>query len=96
MFDGFSARLTSVIQRIDQLALTSIDARLAAALIDMEKSGKTSVTHQELAVELGTAREVVSRHLKTLELEGTVRLGRSRITVLDRSRLQQIVDSGAM
>lgn len=96
VFDGFSARLTSVIHRIDQLALTSINARLAAALIDMEKSGRTSVTHQKLAVELGTAREVVSRHLKALEIEGTVRLGRSRITVLDRARLQKIVDSGAM
>lgn len=96
VFAGFSTRLTSVIQRIDQLALTSINARLAAALIDMEKSGKTNITHQQLAVELGTAREVVSRHLKALEKEGTVRLGRSRVTVLDRERLQKTVDSGAM
>lgn len=96
VFTGFSSRLTSVIHRIEQLALTSIDARLATALLDLEKAGRTQVTHQELAVELGTAREVVSRHLKSMESGGVVRLGRGQIVVLDRERLQEIVDSAAV
>ncbi len=64
--------------------------------VELDKSGETGVTHQKLAVELGTAREVVSRHLKALEIEGTVRLDRSQVTVLDRARLEKIVDSSAM
>ncbi len=87
VFDGFSSRLTNVIQRIEQIVFTSIDARLAAALLRLDDDGNQDVTHQEIAIELGTAREVVSRHLKRFETEGWVRLGRGSIAVTDRARL---------
>jgi CRP/FNR family transcriptional regulator len=87
VFDGFSSRLTNVIRKIEQIAFTAIDTRLAAILLDLGDRGIEKVTHQELAVELGTAREVVSRHLKRFESEGWVCLGRSRITIADRERL---------
>ena len=88
VFDGFSSRLTRVIQRIEDLAFTSIDARLATALLDIDRKGIEAVTHQAIAVELGTAREVVSRHLKRFEDDGLVRLSRGRVAVTDRNRLQ--------
>jgi CRP/FNR family transcriptional regulator len=87
VFDGFASRLTNVIQRIEQIVFTSIDARLAAVLLHYHDNKNTAVTHQDMAVELGTAREVVSRHLKRFEAEGWVRLGRGRFTVTDRHRL---------
>lgn len=90
VFDGFSTRLTNVIRKIEQIAFTAIDTRLAALLLDQEKRGVEKVTHQELAVELGTAREVVSRHLKRFESEGWVRLGRGRITIADRKSLESM------
>ena len=90
VFDGFSSRLTNVVQRIEEITFTSIDARLAAALLQLDDKGETEVTHQQLALELGTAREVVSRHLKRFEAEGWVRLGRGRITVLDSSRIEAL------
>jgi CRP/FNR family transcriptional regulator len=90
VFDGFSTRLTNVIRKIEQIAFTAIDTRLAALLLDQEKRGVEKVTHQELAVELGTAREVVSRHLKRFESEGWVRLGRGRITITDRESLESM------
>ena len=93
VFDGFSKRLTNVIQRIEEVALTPIDTRLAGALLRLDELGGEQVTHQQLAVELGTAREVVSRHLKKLEREGLVELGRGRIRVLERGRLQRLADS---
>lgn len=96
VFDGFSTRLTGVIRRIEQLALTSIDYRLAATLLELQASGATEVTHQQLATELGTAREVVSRHLKALERAGIVQLGRSQVTVLDRPRLQRMIESASL
>ena len=89
VFDGFSKRLTSVIQRIEEVALTPIDTRLAEALMRIEGDGSEQITHQQLAVELGTAREVVSRHLKKFEREGLVELGRGRIRVLDPDQLKR-------
>jgi len=90
VFDGLSTRLANVIHKIEQIAFTSIDARLAAALLALDEQGVANITHQDLAVELGTAREVVSRHLKRFESEGWVQLGRGRVTVADRHRLEGI------
>lgn len=91
VFDGFSNRLTNVIQRIEDIAFTPTDAKLAGALLALHHAGNERVTHQELAVELGTAREVVSRHLKRFEKQGIVRLGRGRIVVLDAEQLKWTV-----
>ena len=82
-----------MINRIEAIALTSIDSRLAAVLLSLHDQGRETVTHQDLAVELGTAREVVSRHLKRMEGRGWLSLGRGRITVLDAGALrQQVID----
>ena len=88
VFDGFSMRLTSVIQKIEHIAFTSIDARLAAVLLELDRKGIQKITHQDIAVELGTAREVVSRHLKRFESHGWVQLGRGKVTLVDRDRIE--------
>ena len=80
----------SFLARIEQLAFVPIDTRLSNALLDFHEKGEDRVTHQELAVELGTAREVVSRRLKRFESEGWIRLSRGRITVSDRRGLRQL------
>ena len=49
-----------------------------------------ATTHAEIAVELGTAREVVSRHLKAFEKRGLVRLGRGTVEILDRPALDRL------
>jgi CRP/FNR family transcriptional regulator len=48
------------------------------------------ITHQDIAVELGTAREVVSRHLKRFESEGWVKLGRGQVSLIDRPRIEAL------
>lgn len=90
VFDGFSSRLTSVIQKIEQIAFTAIDVRLAGVLLELDRKGVEKITHQDIAVELGTAREVVSRHLKRFESEGWVRLGRGRVALIDRPRIEAL------
>ena len=90
VFDGFSQRLARVIGRMEELAFTSIDYRLAKALVDLHEREQTQVTHNELAVELGTAREVVSRHLKKMENRGLIALARGQVTVLDLPELLRI------
>jgi len=90
VFDGFSSRLTSVIQKIEQIAFTAIDVRLAGVLLELDRKGVEKITHQDIAVELGTAREVVSRHLKRFESEGWVRLGRGQVSLVDRPHIEAL------
>ncbi|HYO28108.1 MAG TPA: helix-turn-helix domain-containing protein, partial [Azonexus sp.] len=49
-----------------------------------------NITHQQLADELGSVREIVSRLLKGFAEQGLVSLGREQLTITDRNRLQQI------
>ena len=88
VFDGFARRLSHVIERIEEIAFTSIDSRLAAALLSAATTKR--ITHQQLAVEIGTAREVVSRHLKHFESRGWVGLGRGKVEILDTESLRQL------
>lgn len=96
VFDGFSIRLAKVISRMEELAFTSIDYRLAKVLMGLHERGETQVTHNKLAIELGTAREVVSRHLKQMEKRGLVALARGKITVLDPPALISICHDRSM
>jgi CRP/FNR family transcriptional regulator len=94
VFANLGSRIAEVITRMEELAFQPIERRLAAFLAahaEREPSAPLSATHQEIATELGTAREVVSRHLKRMEVTGVVRLGRSQIEVLDRTALQRII-----
>ena len=50
-------------------------------------------THQQIADELGTAREVVSRQVKRLEQKNWVALGRGQVDILDRAALTQLANS---
>ena len=94
VFDGFATRLKNVITRIEELSFTGIDTRLARVLLDCDARGVKRITHQELSVELGTAREVVSRHLKRFELERWVDLGRGRVSIVDPAGLKKIATLG--
>lgn len=87
-FEAFGARLADLIQRIDMLVFQSIEERLAVTLLDLEKNDIVHATHQELAIDMGTAREVVSRQLKELETAGSIQLGRGKITIVDRGALE--------
>lgn len=89
VFDGLSASLSTVMGRIADVVFGDIDDRLVESLL---RDGTRSIarTHQQLADELGTAREVISRHLKRLEIQGAVRLGRGSIEVLDQAKLRTI------
>ena len=71
VFDGLGQRLADVMQRLELVNFTSIDSRLATALLVRNPgSGQLQITHETLAEEVGTAREVISRHLKKMETKG--------------------------
>lgn len=88
VFEGLSARLAEVLQRLEALVLDDVHDRLAACLLQNAGPGNTvRATHEALATEVGTAREVVSRHLRAMEKEGLIAMRRGRIDILQRERL---------
>jgi CRP/FNR family transcriptional regulator len=93
VFKNFSARLSNIIGRMESVVLNTIDQRISKALLE---SGEETIvkTHHELAYELGTAREVISRHLKTLECDGVINLKRGIIEILNRNALRKIGNLG--
>ena len=82
----FSGRITLLMELVNEVAFNKLDRRLGARLLEL--GPVVSMSHQELAEELGTTREIVSRILESLADAGAVSLGRRRITVVNRERLQ--------
>lgn len=87
VFTSYGERLRDLIALVQEVSRRQVDRRLARLLLQRGRDGVVSASHQEIAVELGTAREVVSRLLKQFEAEGLVRLDRRQILVVDRDRL---------
>ncbi|MBT8048062.1 MAG: Crp/Fnr family transcriptional regulator [Xanthomonadales bacterium] len=88
VFEGLSLRLSEVMMRFEQLVLASVHSRLASFLLqNSNEEGVVEVTHELLAVEIGSAREVVSRHLKTMEHEGLIQTRRGLIRILEPKTL---------
>jgi CRP/FNR family transcriptional regulator len=88
VFQLFSDRLTDLMQLVSAVAFQKLDQRLAALLIT--KQSPIHATHQALADELGSAREMVSRLLKGFSDQGWLLLGREHIEVIDRSSLSRL------
>ena len=88
VFEFLSRRMAHLMTLIDDVAFRRVDQRLASRLLLDHKP--IAATHQMLADELGTTREVVSRTLESFEEEGMLRLGRRRIEVLDRDALARV------
>lgn len=97
VFRSFGERISGLILLVEAVAFGRMDTRLAQRLLERaDGSGALVATHQELAAELGTAREVISRLLKEFERRGWVRLGRGRVTLDDRNALQELAGNGAV
>ncbi|PKO43138.1 MAG: Crp/Fnr family transcriptional regulator [Betaproteobacteria bacterium HGW-Betaproteobacteria-22] len=84
---NYGALISDLIVLLDEVAFRSLDARLAKVLLESDAPYITR-THQQIADELGTAREVVSRQLKRLEQKGLVALGRGQIEITNRQQLK--------
>ncbi|HEY5790255.1 MAG TPA: Crp/Fnr family transcriptional regulator [Gammaproteobacteria bacterium] len=94
VFAVYARRVSDLIMLVEAVAFGRMDLRLAAHLLaHASPAGSLHATHQELAAELGTAREVISRLLKDFEQRALVRLHRGRIELCDRDGLQQLAAS---
>jgi CRP/FNR family transcriptional regulator len=90
VFDAMARRLTSLVDTVDDVAFGRMDTRVSSLLLARSTRHEASVriTHQEIADELGSSREVVSRILEDLQARGLVRLFRGGLEVLQRELLR--------
>lgn len=94
VFAAYSRRLIDLLRVVDDVAFGRIDVRLAERLVVLAGSDKEiSATHQDIASELGTAREVISRVLHDFQKRGLIVQSRGRITLSDKPALRAIAES---
>ena len=89
VFGMYGERLSEVMELVEEVAFRRLDERLAQLLV--HRGPVLEATHQKLADELGSVREIVSRLLRSFEERGWVRLERERITVLDPRALAALL-----
>jgi CRP/FNR family transcriptional regulator len=88
VFHLFAERIADLMQLVEEVAFRKLDQRLANLLLG--KGQVLHLTHQQLADELGSVREMVSRLLKGFAEQGLVRLGREQIEILDPAGLRRL------
>jgi len=81
VFGLLSRRLTTVMELIEEVAFGKMDERVFKYVREKSVDGLLHATHQEIANDLGTSREVVSRLLKDFERQGRMELSRNRIRI---------------
>lgn len=91
IFAAYSRRITDLFQIIEDIAFQRVDIRLAQKLLDLERgTGQIKATHQQLAAELGTAREVISRQLGEFQRRGWIRQSRGSVELVEPDGLERL------
>ena len=89
VFHLFADRISELMQLVEEVAFNQLDQRLAKLLL-ARNTTVIQISHQQLADELGSVREIVSRLLKGFVVQGLVSLGREQLSITDRQGLQKI------
>lgn len=91
VFTLLSERLSNVMEIVEEVAFRRMDIRVANLLLERSKSrNPMSITHQEIAAELGSSREVISRILEDIANQGIIRGLRGSIEILDADLLRNL------
>lgn len=94
-FEALAGRIVDVLARLEEMTFQRVDRRLAAYLLNRVGSADAEsttilMTHEQIANELGSAREVVSRLLKHFKQLGAIELKRGRIVLQNKQLLEQL------
>jgi CRP/FNR family transcriptional regulator len=91
IFEQYAHRLDAVLTLLEEVTFHHMDMRIAAFLLRNATPGATSVrrTHAEIAAELGTSREVVTRILADFEAGKVISTSRGKITILRPAALKE-------
>lgn len=91
VFASIARRFADFERMVEALAFTALASRIAATLLRLAGDGaEATATHEQIAIEIGSAREAVSRQLAVFAREGLVRVARGRIALLDRPALERL------
>ncbi|MFC6636785.1 cyclic nucleotide-binding domain-containing protein [Sulfitobacter sp. JBTF-M27] len=94
VFEAYSKRITDLFLVIEEIAFKRMDIRVAQKLLELSGEDSTlHLTHQQLAVELGTAREVISRQLKEFERRNWLTLSRGVIELRNPVAIKRLADT---
>lgn len=96
IIEFLASRLRQLVSLVEDLSLRRVLGRVAKILLENagdKTSPKPKLTQQDMAAMAGTAREVVSRSLKTMEEEGAIRIDRHRVIITDKEVLEEIADA---
>jgi len=95
VFRSFSSRLSAMMVKIDEVSFASLDKRLARRLLELRTEGELiEITHEQLANDLGSAREVISRKLVDWEKQGLITRARGSVRINDANRLNGLSGFG--
>ncbi|HTO60024.1 MAG TPA: Crp/Fnr family transcriptional regulator [Bradyrhizobium sp.] len=95
VFTAFSRRVTNLFRVIEEVAFERIDVRLAHKLLQLAgHKHRVTATHQDLANELGSAREVISRQLQEFARRGWIKPSRGTIEIADLAALSRLAQHG--
>ena len=94
MYKNAADRFSDVMWAMEQILFMSFDKRLAVFLHDemiKTESNTINLTHEQIAKYMGSAREVVSRMLKSFESQGILKLSRGKIEIVDKNKLRKLL-----
>lgn len=95
VFTAFSVNITTLFKLIEEVAFSRIDVRLAQRLLQLADSrGRVERTHQQIAAELGSAREVIGRQLHEFQRRGWLTTSRGIIDLAKPDALRQLAANG--
>lgn len=94
VFTAFALRMQNMMQLIEKVAFQRVEYRLAQTLIERAKNGEIHATHAEIAVMIGSAREVVSRRLDALAKRKVVSMDRGNVHIIDMDALKRLALAG--
>ncbi|MFC3146046.1 Crp/Fnr family transcriptional regulator [Piscinibacterium candidicorallinum] len=92
VFDSLATRIVDLLAVVEEVSVKRLDERLAAHLLG--RGRVVEVTHQELADEIGSVREIVSRLLRSFAEQGWIAQQRQAIEILDARALRELADGG--
>lgn len=90
IYETLTERFSDVMWTFQQIVFYGIDQRVAAYILNQAEKGVVRTTHEQMAKEINTAREVVARILKQFAEDDLIETGRGVITIKDRKGLMEI------
>lgn len=93
VFQAFAARMQGMMLLLERVAFQRVESRLAATLLALAEDGAVVATQADLAIRIGTAREVISRRLDSFVRRGWVETDRGRVRLTDAAALRRLAQS---